>query len=601
MATPTPMRLPSQGTRANTTGVMRSRDVGAAVAIELFCARKLLMRAVESLRHGQRAFDARQWKQAFESLSMADECDALSPAQLAQLGFAAFLVGRDGDAEKAWTRAFHGLVEQNDRRGAARVGFWLSLSHLLAGQTSQSSGWLSRTRRLIDDHEGDCAEYGLALVVSALLALRKGEAERARPMFEQAAKLGECCRDSDLLAVGLLGHGQALVELERAGEGVELLDEAMVAVTAGEVSPPLAGIVYCAVVLTCERIFDLDRAHEWTLALDRWCKSQPELVAFRGQCLVHRSELMQFKGDWLAAQREVDRALEVLSGRSTRLHARALYQKAELHRVTGSLELAQQLYREASALGFEAQPGVSLLLLNQGDVQGAASAIRVIGSRASVPIAPGNAVRRVAALESFVEVMLAANELDAARVAAEELNELAARSGAPYLKAAAAQAKGCVLLESDRASDALPELRRAWMLWQELEAHYAAARVRVLIGRACAALDEREVASAHFEAAAAIFERLGADCDLGRLRERVGPASHDGSADVTFGQLSGRERQVLVLVACGKTNRQVAEDLCISEHTVARHLSNIFNKIGVGSRTAASAFAFEHGLGPATE
>ena len=324
------------------------------------------MRDVDVFRHGQRAFDAREWKQAFESWSTADERGALSPAHLARLGSAAFLLGRDGDAVESWTRAFHGFMQQNDRRGAARVGFWLSLSDLLEGQISQSSGWLSRTRRLIDDHDSDCAEYGLALVVSGLFALRKGKAEQASSLFAQAARLGECCRDSDLLAVGLVGHGQALVELGRAGDGVVLLDEAMVVVTAGEVTPPLAGIVYCAVVLTCERIFDLERAHEWTLALDRWCKSQPELVAFRGHCLVHRSALMQFKGDWPAARREIDRALELLSGRSERLLARALYQKAELCRVAGSLELARQLYREAGTLGFEAQPGLSLLRLAQG-------------------------------------------------------------------------------------------------------------------------------------------------------------------------------------------------------------------------------------------
>ena len=543
-----------------------------------------------SVEAGRQAFANRQWRAAFDLLSTADGESALGASDLEQLGNAAYLVGQDDVAITTWTRAHNAFVEQDDCRRAARVGFWLSLCLLLDGNGAQSGGWLAKCQRLISDMHGNCPEHGLLLVISGLFAMFKGRSEQACSHFGRATSLGKRFGDSDLLAVAVLSNGQALIQQQRTDDGVALLDEAMVTVTSGQVSPIMAGIVYCAVILTCERVYDLERAHEWTVALDKWCGSQPELVAFRGQCLVHRSEVLQFKGDWAAALAEAQRAFEFLSGRSERLAGRALYQQAEIHRVAGDLERADQAYREAGAEGFEPQPGVSLLRLSQGDVKTAAASIRRVESEAGRQQGPGAGAQRIKILGPFAEIMLANGELEAAGAAAAELASIAAEMNVRFVRAIAAQTTGAVLLAGGEPQQALVSLREAWTLWQRLEAPFESARVRVLLGRACEQLGDRETATVHVEAAASVFERLGAAAELARLRG--GNRQRTGMAV----ELSGRERQVLSLVAAGKTNRQIAAHLGISEHTVARHVSNIFNKTGVTSRTAASAFAFENKL-----
>jgi len=526
---------------------------------------------------------------AFDSLRAADRGVVLEPGDLERLGDAAYLVGQDDEAIAAWMRAHTGYVERNECLRAARVGFWLSLILLLGGKGAQSNGWLSRAQRLIGDQQDECAEHGLVLVMSGLFSMYKGGCDEACASFEKATSLAERFDDPDLLAVSVLGHGQALIQMERTDEGMILLDEAMVAVTSDQVSPIMAGIIYCAVILTCGRVFDLHRAHEWTVALDHWCTSQPELVAYRGQCLVHRAELMQSKGDWAAAIGEATRARELLSGRSEELTGRALYRQAELCRLSGDLRRADALYREAGALGFEPQPGVSLLRLAQGNVRAAVASIRRVEREARSQQGPGAGPQRINILGPFVEIMLASDDPEPARAAAEELSGIAAQMSAPFLKATSAQATGAVLLSTGDAEQALAVLREAWALWQKLEAPYESARVRVLLARACEQLGDAETAKLHLDGAAATFERLGAGLDLSQLRSR--PEKSRAAAG-----LSRRERQVLSHLASGQTNRQVAAALRISEHTVARHISNIFNKIGVTSRTAASAFAFENDL-----
>lgn len=548
------------------------------------------METSRALESGRRAFKQCQWRVAFDLLSTADAESPLVASDLEQLGRAAYLIGEDDRAISTWTRAHNALVEQGDCLRAVRVGFWLSLCLLLGGNGAQSRGWLSKCQRLISKEQGECSERGLLLVVSGLLSMFKGRSEEACSQFTRATHLGERFSDSDLLAAALLSHGQVLIQMRHTDEGVVLLDEAMVTVTSGRATPIMAGIVYCAVIMTCERIYDLDRAHEWTVALDRWCRSQPELVAFRGQCLIHRSELMQFKGDWRAALSEAERACELLSRDSEQqLAGRAFYQQAELHRLAGELALADTAYREAGKKEFEPQPGVSLLRLAQGDAKAAAASIRRVVNEAGSQQGPGAGTQQIKILGPFVEIMLAIDELESARSAAEELSAIASEMKAPLLQAIAAQAKGAVTLASGEPQQALASLREAWTLWQRFQAPFESARVRVLIGRACEQLGDFDTATMHYEAAALVFGRLGARPELDQLRGGKRPGG--GVADLT-----SRERQVLSLIAAGKTNRQIAADLDISEHTVARHVSNIFTKIGVTSRTAASAYAFANDL-----
>lgn len=543
------------------------------------------------LELGRQAFASREWNEAYRQLSAADAHLRLEPADLELLAQAAWLIGRDADAHALFRRAHHVLVDSGERWRAARWGFWLSFHALLAGDIAQSTGWFARIQRLVGGRAAG-AEQGYVGVLSGLRQMAQGDTEGACASFEQAISLGDRFEDRDLLAFGLLGRGQALIQSQRVSEGVPQLDEAMIAVATGETSPMAAGVVYCAVIVTCQRIFDLQRCREWTQALHEWCAAQPDLVPYRGECLVHRSEILQLQGAWSDAMSEAERAIDACSERTGNLAGRALYQCGELHRLRGAFDRAEEMYREAGSRGIEPQPGLSLLRLAQGDVAAAGAAMRRVVGESGRRQGPGGAMAaRPQVLRACVEIMIAAGEMDGARAAAAELEAYAAETNAPFLRASSTQASGAVLLAEGKAQAALPLLREAWMAWEQLQAPYETARVRLLIGRACHGLGDEETARGHYEAAARAFERLGAAPAMAEPGMPV-----EGRNADRVDQLSGRELQVLGLVAKGLSNREIAARLFISEHTVAGHLSSIFGKLGVNSRTAAAAFAFEHGI-----
>jgi DNA-binding NarL/FixJ family response regulator len=526
------------------------------------------------------------WRDVYTSLTTAEASASLTGKDLELLAAAAYLLGRVDECREALLRAHRAHVAAGDSQQAARCVFWVAFTLLLEGNLAPASGWLARAHRLLGPEQPDCAEQGLLLLPEAVQASAAGDHASAEAVAARAAEIGARVGDADLLALGLHFQGRALLNAGRVREGLALLDEAMVAVIADEVWPPVAGNLYCSMIDACQEISDLRRAHEWTAALHAWWEKQPDMVTFTGQCLVHRAELMQLHGAWAEAAEETRRACERLSGAADQYATgAALYRQAELYRVRGEFAAAEDAYRQAGEWGHDAQPGLALLWLAKGKTETAEASIRRVVNEAT------DQLRRAKLLPAYVEIMLAVGDAAAAREAAGELTEIADRYDTPALHAAVGHSLGAVLLHAGDARSALGALRRAWNVWRDLDAPYEAARVRVLISLGCRALGDEESAARELDAAGRVFAELGAEPDVTRVdhlkRKPTDMAAHG---------LTPRELQVLRLLATGKTNRSIAADLVLSEKTVDRHATNIFAKLGVTSRTAATAYAYEHRL-----
>jgi DNA-binding CsgD family transcriptional regulator len=539
----------------------------------------------EALELGRQAFTGRAWASAHAQLAAADVVVPLQIDDLERLAIAGHMLGRSDDATRAWERAHQAAVRDQDIPRAIRAVFHLVMGFGQRGEFAQASGWIARATGLIEKVGPDSVEHGYLLIPQALKALGTGDPASALALFDQAAAVAARFDDPDLSTLGRLGRGQSLIAMGETARGVAFLDEAMVAVTAGEVSPINAGIVYCAAIEAFQAIFDLRRAQEWTTALSRWCDDQPDLVPFRGRCLVYRAELMQFHGLWQEAVVEARRAEDWMSRPPIEpAIGEAHYQQAELHRLRGDDAAAERDYRAASDWGRMPDPGLALLRLAQGDAETAAASI----GRA---IEEADEFSRPRLLEPCVEIMLARRDVAAARVAADELAALAARFDSSLPRAIASRAEGMVRLAEGDARGALATLRRAWELWLDLEAPYESARVRVQIGLACRAVGDVDSAELELTAARTVFADLGAARDVARVDDLI------ARADAVRGSgLSPREIEVLRLVADGRTNREIANELGISERTVDRHVSNLFAKLDVPTRSAATAYAYEHHL-----
>jgi ATP/maltotriose-dependent transcriptional regulator MalT len=545
------------------------------------------------LERGRAAYARREWGSAFTALYEADSVAALALPDLELLVWSAGLVGRDDEFVKGMERLYQSHADAGRCEKAALIAFWLAFRLIAAGEAGRASGWMVRCERLVERVGPESVVHGYLLLPVCRRHLGAGEYEAAHTAAMQAVSIGERFQDPDLCAIARSFLGRVLLGQGQVERGLSLIDECMLAAAGAEVSPHITGLIYCIAIANCQRVYALDRAREWTSALSRWCESQPELVTFATSCLVHRAEILQLSGAWHEAIEEARRAVErVLPTMAPQDAADALYQQAEIQRLRGEFALAEELYRNASQRGREPQPGLSLLRLAQGKTEAAATAIRrVLGGT-------NDRLDRARLLPAFIEILLADGAIEEAQKGSDELQDIAAQYDSEVLGAMAAHARGAIIFAEGDAQGAVGPLRHAFQVWQHVGAPYIAARIRMELARACRALGDEDGARLELDAAREVFERLGAAADLAVV-EKIAPSTTDRAAakgKTAAHGLTAREIEVLRLVAAGKTNKVIAKELFLSEKTIDRHISNIFAKVNVASRAAATAYAYENGL-----
>jgi DNA-binding CsgD family transcriptional regulator len=537
----------------------------------------------QPLERGRAAFARNAWAESYRLLQAAERDAPLEPGDLERLATAADLMGRDEECEAYRTRAHQLFLDRGDHEGAARSAFVLGVGLLHRGARAPASGWFTRAERILENAQLDSVLRGYLLIPAAIQRISQGDNAAALSVFSQAAEHARRFNDRDLASLSCHGRGRALIRLGQIAEGVALLDEAMAAVVAGDVTALIAGDVYCSVLEGCQEILDVSRAYEWTASLARWCSTQPDLVRYRGECLLYRAEVMQWRGKWMDAARDARDACELLLSRPAA--GAAFYRIGEIHRMRGEFTEAEAAYTGAKERGRTPQPGLSLLRLAQGQIDAAAASIRT--ALADTPLRAA----RTRMLPAAVEILLAAGDVESAREAGVELSEIADVVGTPFLSAASAHATGAVLVFVGDIAAASASLRHACEIWRDLGIPYEEAQSCRLLAAVCERRGDLEGHRLELDAARKLIEQLSSQSSLAQTEDQGTRAP-----DQPGGSLSERELQVLRLLAAGKTNRAIAEDLFISEKTVARHVSNIFNKVGVSSRSGATAWAFHHNL-----
>ncbi len=528
------------------------------------------------------AFRQRDWVRAHSLLAEVCADGDASGDEWYMLGESAWWLGKVDEALAALERAYGRYVEEGKPAEAAKAGLPVSFTLAMRGELGSGSGWLRRVQRLLA-HEPLCSQHGYLLYTEVDWdgGWDHGDPGATIEAARRIQEIGEELGDATVNALGTLAEGKVLVRTGQVRDGIALLDEAMLAALEQDIEPAWAGDIYCNLMGTCHTLGDLQRAAEWTRAAEQWCAEMPGAGPFLGICRVYRVELHQLQGSWDLAEREARRVCEELGDFHVQPVAEAHYQLGELERLRGNFAAARRAYGDAHRLGRDPQPGRALVQLAEGDADGAWAAIE-----AALTAAPGNELTRVPLYRAQAEVALAAGWLESAGEASAALDDIAARYGTSGLDATATSTRAALLLARDGARAALPELRRACSRWQELQAPYECARMRLALADAYAAMGNE---------AGARFERETAEEMLGKLG--VGTASSRGGVVTTRPQgpdgLSAREREVLQLAAEGLSNKGIAEHLVLSVRTVERHLATAYEKLGFrgrGARAAAIAY-----------
>jgi ATP/maltotriose-dependent transcriptional regulator MalT len=537
-------------------------------------------KTVDELLQGREAYERRDWGGAFDRLRGIGD---LSPEDTMALATSAYLLGNVDEAVRALQGGYQDRIKHGDSLAAARFALWLGLLLNVRGELAVGGGWVARAQRLLETESEDVVERGYLLAHEFFRHLDRGDFARAGETAARVVETGRRFSEHDLVAQGLMMQGRMMIYSGRVPEGLALLDEAMVGLTAGEVSPIIAGMAYCSLIEACQELSDFSRAASWTSALTRWCDAQPGLVPYTGQCSLHQGQIMRLRGAYDEALAEFARAQRRYEKEGTAAPAgMALAEQGDVLRVRGKLDEAEAAYRQAAEFGYEPQPGLALSWLARGRTTAASSAIHRLLAEAWGP------VQRSRLLPAAVEIMVVAGLPDEARKHSDEFSEIASAFGNSALRAMAAYAAASVHLASGETGDALSSARESCRLWSDVGSPYETARARVLVARALRELGDEDSATAELAVARNGFADLGAAPGVQQVDKLLGRARPGG--------LTEREIEVLRLVAEGRSNPDIARVLVLSHKTVERHLSNIFTKLDVPSRTAAAAYAHEHGL-----
>jgi len=534
------------------------------------------------LQSGREAFEAHDWNLAFEQFAAVRHRELLRATDLHVWAQSAWWLGKIDVCLDAFEAAYHAFLDAGQPLPAAMSAFYLALHSSGRGDAAKGSAWMARARQLVADEPGS-APSGYVLYFDTFSALGSGNLDEAMDAAGRMETLGRQLGDADLAALGVLGRGRTLVKDGQVDAGMLLLDEAMLDALSGRLDPTWAGAIYCHLMDVCHELADVRRAAEWTEATNRWCEAIPDTNLYPGICRVHRAQVMQVQGDWDAAESEATRACRDMMGVHVGTAAGGQYELGEIRRLRGDLAGAEAAFKQAHELGRDPQPGLALLRLAQGRADLAVASIRAALASATERLA------RARLCVAQVEIALSVGDVDTARTATSELEQTAEAFSSPGLQAAAEEARGSVLLAQGQSAEALLHLREACRRWQQIEAPYEAAKVRLLLADVYRDLGDGDAAALELDAAEVVFQRLGAERDARAVADRHGAATLPAG-------LTPRELEVLRLVAGGQSNREIANELFLSERTVHRHVSNIFSKLDVSSRVAAAAFAYEHGL-----